>query len=481
MESIHNLFLAINTVVYLIYGQVFLFMGLAIALQPRARSRLELSKHLWLLAGFGLAHGTVELGYIIIPLESAYVPAEVTSLLRLAQASLQAVSFYFLLQLGVRLMMAEPPRWKPLAWAPALVLAAWFAWLAFSVLGYHAEETLLRSADILGRYTMALPGATLIALGLLEQGQTIGQKGLAQFRTYLRDAALACASYAVVGGLLVAEPASSATGNLAALPGAFPLAQLLNAGRVEHELGIPVPIYRSLAGIAMAYFIVRALRVFESETDQLIEGMEKERILSLERERIARELHDGIIQSIYAAGLVLEDANYTIAEDPPAGQSKVRSAMRALDRVVSDIRTYIFDLRTSDPDSLESGLAGLTAELSQGAIPVDLQISGQPSGDLSPVQRFHLLQVAREALSNAQRHAGAKRVMVTLEYQPQGVRLMVSDDGRGFDPSASAPDAGHRQLGLSNIAERARQIAGTLKVHSAPGKGTRVDVEAPYT
>ncbi|MCL4535455.1 MAG: sensor histidine kinase [Bacteroidetes bacterium] len=483
MESIHNLFQAINTLVYLIYGQVFLFMGLAIAMQPRGRSRLELRRHLLLLAGFGLAHGTVELGYIVIPLERSYLPDNVISLMRFAQSSLQALSFYFLLQLGVRLMAARSPRWKLVDRVPGLVLAAWALWFGLSLSVGSSEETLVRSADILGRYTMALPGAFLIALGLLRQTQMIGQQGLAQFRTCLRDAAFAFFGYAVFGGLVVAEPLPTAhPGDLAALPGAFPLALLINAGRVEHELGIPVPIYRSLAGIAMAYFVVRALQVFEGETDQLIEAMEKERILSLERERIARELHDGIIQSIYAAGLVLEDAHYTMAEDLPVGQSKVEAAMMALDKVVGDIRAYIFDLHApAEQDTLESSLAGLAAGLGQGPTRVGLQITGQPEGDVSAIQRFHLLQVAREALSNASRHADASQVTINLEYQPQGVRLLISDDGRGFDTAHSPPDDGHHQLGLSNIAERARQIAGTLRVDSAPGKGTRVDMEIPYS
>ena len=79
---------------------------------------------------------------------------------------------------------------------------------------------------------------------------------------------------------------------------------------------IPAPVLRSVCGLAMAFFVVRSLEVFQVETDRRIAEMEQAQLLAADRERIGRELHDGIIQNIYAAGLSLEEARYLVVEDP---------------------------------------------------------------------------------------------------------------------------------------------------------------------
>ncbi len=204
-----------------------------------------------------------------------------------------------------------------------------------------------------------------------------------------------------------------------------------------------------------------------------------------ERERIGRELHDGVIQAIYGAGLALDDAVHTIPEQPAAGQDKVRRVMAALDRTIGEIRTFIMGLESREsrepPGPLAQQLAELVEEYQASSVPIDLRIEGRPPRPLDPDTVRHLAQAAREALANAIQHSGAGRVEVGLRFQDDGLTLRVTDDGRGFDlQSAEGDGPAGRGRGLVNLRERVRQLGGRLEIDTAPGRGTVVRALVPY-
>jgi signal transduction histidine kinase len=200
-----------------------------------------------------------------------------------------------------------------------------------------------------------------------------------------------------------------------------------------------------------------------------------------ERERIGRELHDGVIQSIYGAGLALDDALHTLASDPETGREKVRRVMSALDRTIGEIRTFIMALEASPPTgTLDQHLAEVVDEY-RGATPVELRVEGQPPAPLDADRARHLAQLAREALANAIQHSGAARIEVALHYQPDALTLTVADNGRGFRPeSLDAQPSSARGRGLPNIQERVRQLGGRLEIDTAPERGTMVRAMVPY-
>jgi signal transduction histidine kinase len=197
-----------------------------------------------------------------------------------------------------------------------------------------------------------------------------------------------------------------------------------------------------------------------------------------ERERIGKDLHDGIIQSIYAVGLALEDVPDLMDEDREEATARIDRAIDALNVTIRDIRNFIFGLR---PELLEraglmTGLTTLVEEFRLNTmIDVDLAVS-EEIAELPPDVRAQLLHVAREALSNAARHSTATRVSVRLGPEGHAVALEIADNGRGFDP-ATAGGAGH--LGLDNMTARAGAVGGSLSVDSAPGKGARIIIRIP--
>jgi signal transduction histidine kinase len=198
-----------------------------------------------------------------------------------------------------------------------------------------------------------------------------------------------------------------------------------------------------------------------------------------ERERIGRDLHDGIIQTIYAVGLSLEDVPDLMTEEPDEARARVERAIDSLDQSIRDIRNFIFGLRPEllEQAGLVGGLAALADEFRVNSmVDVELDTVGAEETDLPPEMVGQLLSIAREALSNIARHSKATQGSVHVEIAEGSVKLIISDNGVGFDPG-SPRGAGHQ--GLVNMRARASSVGARLQVESESGLGTRIIVDVP--
>ena len=196
-----------------------------------------------------------------------------------------------------------------------------------------------------------------------------------------------------------------------------------------------------------------------------------------ERERIGMDLHDGIIQSIYAVGLNLEAAADDVTRDPAEAQARIDQAIDRLNDVIRDIRSYIFELRpTRFTGEIRESLANLAQEFRVNSL-IDTTIEIAP--ELPPLDSergLALFHVALEALANARKHSHATAVTIALTSVAGTLRLEVRDNGVGFDTAVRYADDHN---GLRNMAERARAADGALSVESTPGGGTTIRAEMP--
>lgn len=201
-----------------------------------------------------------------------------------------------------------------------------------------------------------------------------------------------------------------------------------------------------------------------------------------ERLRIGRDLHDGIIQGIYAVSLTLEDVPDLMTEEPAEAVARVDRAIDRLNTTIRDIRTFIVGLGAdAGEDTLASALAAVVAELRPDnglEVGIDVQDPAELAGRLSVQASHELLQIAREALSNVVRHSGASRAAISLRREGDQAILRVEDDGRGFDPKRRV---GAAHFGLLNLHDRAASVGGALEIDSEPGKGARIIVRLPLT
>jgi len=197
-----------------------------------------------------------------------------------------------------------------------------------------------------------------------------------------------------------------------------------------------------------------------------------------EKIQLGRDLHDGIIQSLYSAGLTLEAAKAEIRAQPELASQRVDQTVALLNSTIRDVRAFI---RGLSPESLrisgfKSALSALAGELSAGAeLNFDIRVDEPAAGLLSLEQSRELIQLAREAVSNALRHGKAKTVALYLGRDGGELAFLIRDDGTGFDPEA--PRGGGN--GLRNMQARVQRLSGRLSIRSTPGQGTIISLFVP--
>jgi signal transduction histidine kinase len=214
--------------------------------------------------------------------------------------------------------------------------------------------------------------------------------------------------------------------------------------------------------------MIRALEMFDIEVDRMIEDMEIHRIQAEERDRIGQEIHDGAIQAIYSAGLLVKSAQQH-ADGNSNVAVRLDRAQQVLDGAVTDLRQYMISLRAEQPlETLAEGLRRLAADPRFGSL-LDIQVQVEETVPLTPTQVGHALSIVQESLANTARHAHARHVTICLCQQSEGFSLRIEDDGRGFDQAAVVPG-----FGLRAMRDRARLLGHPLTIRSQPGKGTTI-------
>jgi signal transduction histidine kinase len=201
-----------------------------------------------------------------------------------------------------------------------------------------------------------------------------------------------------------------------------------------------------------------------------------------ERRRIAGSLHDGIVQDVSAASLLVSGAADQVRDGTPVRESvagSLREAGTALRQSVAALRSLLVEIYPPDLERLDLplALADLTARLRPRGI--DVRVEAAPDLTLPPQTASVVFRAAREALRNVVKHSGAGSVVLRIERFDDRVLLLVEDDGAGFDVEATLnrPRDGH--VGLSVVSDLVAAAGGTLQVRSAPGAGTALALEVP--
>jgi signal transduction histidine kinase len=272
----------------------------------------------------------------------------------------------------------------------------------FGALVLTAEPgTVVSTTNILTHYLLGGPGGVLAAVGLRRQNlKTLDMAMRSRIHRPLQLGEIAMGAFGILHLVI---------------PLVLPSEMRSNAQEV-----IPAIVEGAwvLVGVLLTVGINRALNTAQLEIEQWLEGVERLQALAVDRERIGRDLHDGIIQSIYAAGLLLESVQPIIPSDPMRAQAQLGRVMDNLNATIQDIRRYIFDLRSDMPDDdLQSGIERLLRDFRINTLlETDLELSGTPVEIMSMERRRHIFQIVREALANTAKHASARWVKVALQY-----------------------------------------------------------------
>jgi signal transduction histidine kinase len=462
---VREFFVQNETIILFAQGLVFFSLGFAVWLQRRRATRLTLSSSLIWLAAFAFVEAVAVWGYVFIPIQETYLDWGVIEGLLVLRAIVQVAAFLFLVQFGLRLLGLEPVARRALTGLSVAIAA-----VIIVVTALAADSAGWGVADweaavvALSRYSLLFPGALLSAVGLWRQRAELGAAGMTGIRPYAAAAAATLAAYAVVAGLIVARGPVSPGG-------------IGDAGGWFDATSLPLEVVRGLIGLALCVLAVKLLEIFDVEAKQREEALDRARAIAEERSRFGRDLHDGTIQSIYAAGLHLEAV--AIRCEDPSVRREVREVVADLNAATDGIRDYIRDLTApATPDGIAAVLGELTRRFAEET-GREVRFAVERPGACGPLPEEagqHLEQILREALSNTARHAGPCRVRVALVLAPDELDLVVADDGRGPNGGEAVEGCGQ---GLRNMRERARRLGGRLVVEPAAGGGTRVTLAVP--
>jgi len=264
---------------------------------------------------------------------------------------------------------------------------------------------------------------------------------------------------------------------------------LIHAANIGPAIFVPLRAHDAAMGTLMVGN-QRGGRVFEERLVRLVETFANQASVAIEygraqadqrrlsvmedRERIARELHDGIIQSLFAVGMKLQST--ALMAGSPEVTSRVEGAVGELDRVIRDLRNYIFGLRPGilADRQLDQALHLLGQEVQERSrVRVTVDVDPAAAAALGS-QSHEIVQMTREALSNVVRHSSAGHATIGLHSNGASAILTIEDDGSGFN--ARATSSGN---GLRNIRGRASALGGTFAVSSRKGRGARLRITVP--
>ncbi len=471
-------------VIYFFYGLSFFGMGFLVAFEVSRTTNAHLRRALRPLAVFGMLHAAHEWLEMYFHLEE-FLGASPAPSLQGLRLIILAFSFVTLSAFGSYLLVSNPQAQRLSLLIPLGLEAIWA--LGLLVLsGRYAQTSLFLVADVWTRYSLAIPASLLAAAGLIAQQRAFRRAGLVSFGQDALWAAVAFGWYGVVGQLFV--HASQ-----------LPPSTFLNEVLFEHLFGFPVQIVRAGAALTATIFVSRFLRASQVEIERKIAELNEARLQEIsqrealkgelfrrvveaqeaERQRIARDLHDEIGQSLTAIGLGLR----SLASLSSNGNEKTAQRLRDLEDLAAtslkELQRLIADLRPSHLDDL-----GLPAAIrwyigrlkEHAALDIMLEMRGEER-EICSEYATSIFRILQEALTNVVRHAHATQATVLLDFRSEDIHIVVSDNGVGFDKHQLSRQ---NSWGLAGMQERTSLLNGQMNIRSLPGKGSTVEIVIPY-
>lgn len=361
------------------------------------------------------------------------------------------------------LLTVSPVPWVSSVLYGAVLVAGWYAWVA----GIGDTQPAL--------FTLGL--AALLALDLAERRRLFAAPALALLAA--RAALIAAVAAADGSGLaralfvLVPFTAYFAFGRAVSIALAAGCVGLVVA---SYQLTVPHWYDEAEHVSDLLMLCVGLVLTIAMAAVAVAEQRAKARVAQLsaaaERNRVARDIHDGLGHHLTAIALLLEKAATFRDLDPPAADRAIEDAHRSTRHALDDVRQSVRTLRGGDaPFRLSAALADLARQAGDGRPEVCVDLTGDER-KCDTATLVALYRAAQEGITNSRRHANADRVSVTVSLNGSGARLVVADDGCGFAPEQEG-------FGLLGMRERVGLIGGSVHIDSRPGAGTRLTVSIP--
>lgn len=452
-------------VLFFIYGLSFFSLGISALQQKNPReSSFILLKSIRYLGFFGVIHGLAE-WLIMLRLTDA-LPEHRIHLI-VAASIANALSFAFLWYFGMIILEPYLTKMRSIRVLPFVIF---FVWAIVFITTYSNNSSniiqWLIFENTLSRYFIGLPGGLFTAAALKTYADNINSKKTKKIAAKLRFMSALFLLYGILAGLVVSE-------------NNFFLATFINSNSFYRVFGFPVELGRTIAAVSITIVFVGAIDVFRWELDDKIDQLTKDRILSRERRKLGRELHDGLIQLLFATGLQLE--NIFENEHDINKRKQLDEIKNNLNSTISKVRDFIdkMSLQQVSVEDLEIRLLDLIENFSRlTSIPIHLDylIPDMTIGSISSEDLTQLFYIIQEAISNSIKHSNPDQIKVSLYTKYNSIIASIEDDGEGFEIDQEKKKLSY---GLTAMNERAESIGAKFSIVSSE-KGTVVTVKIPW-
>lgn len=447
MNLIPNFLAANNMIlVFFINGLAFFVVGLAISLETRRPSKLKLVDSLWLLAVFAYLRSLDDWAEMFLLIQGQAAPASNNLPLQTAKALLLPLSCMFLLQFGIRTIIAANQRHLWLRWVPLALISFWLLALIQSIYSSSgAGAEWLLAADVWARYLLCLPGSALSGLAVFLHSRVLWEMKLPHIARNCIVAAVAFGLKAILAGLVVS-------------PAPYFLASFLNESSFLAVVGMPVQVFRMIVTLAIAYCIVRSLEVFEIEQSRQLEVAAQQRF---QAQQEALESQRQACEAIEQWSKQLEDMVNTIA----MAISQPLELKEVLDIALR---------KTLELTGLEVGTVFLADDRAQELTLVAHQgLSQRHIQDLRRI-KFGKGLVGRVASS------GEPIVVENLSEDPRLISKVTKEEGIRYSASVPLKSKG-RLLGIIGLASKSRRPLTPQEVTLLTAIGQQIGVAVENT
>ncbi|OJF94620.1 sensor histidine kinase [Alkalibacterium sp. 20] len=451
---------------YFFYGLTFYTFGLSAILQNNQTSVDSIdvfSKNIY-LGYFGLFHGTTEW---FIMIRSLDIFSNYSFYLYTFQIVANAASFSFLLYYGLNFhSSSSKTRIKKII--PLALFSVWITglYISFNVSGY-AQTFPLFSA--LSRYFIGLPATIYTSYRFFKLSRQSKRKHLLTLSNHLIIISLCFLFYGIFSGILITDK------------GFFPNT-IINSSLLQETIGVSSEFLRMIMAIIITVYYLRSIKEYRAEEERKLYHLIETKMQYKERKKIARELHDNIIQELFASGMLIEnildsEKEQTIRNDLTIVKSNLNKSIDNIRSLMGDILSKKFNIEQFQEEidqliykhSMYSNISFVT----------NFEDSQNHLRDSSEKSLTNLYYIIQEALINIIKHAEATEASIITEGTHECFEVRITDNGRGIDKANLDQSRETEHLGLAIIKERAQIIDAQLTINSTL-KGTTIIIKVPW-
>jgi len=451
---------------YLIYGMVFILMGVfASRKNEKEVSHIPLVRSLKYLGVFGITHGLSEWLAMVMIIDLYH---DQYNYLYLANQLFKAISFAFLMYFGISLLPKQTRFKSVLNKLPVTVFIIWFIYV-ISLIFRNGIAYLIANPNVsvfILRYCMAVTGSIISAVALYKNAKLMKETFTPEIEIRYKRLANIFLIYGLIDGLLIKERDF------------FP-ANIINSSFLA-EYSFSIKFINISVGIGVIYLLSKVIQTFGWEQKEKLKHLQQQKIINEERRKLGLEIHDGIIQNIYAASLKLQ---YVLQNSQleTTTQDLLKEIRVDLGDTIKKTREFISKttLETVQLEDLKDQIEHLVKVFNDNQ---NIVFTLNASADLSTLRQLstkrssHVYYIVQEAINNVVKHSGAKHAEVLLDFKIEYLDIKVIDDGIGIslDEINSAD-----KYGVQSMKERTQQIDGFFRIKKL-SQGTEVELRVPY-